>query len=218
MRSCPDTEKPLSTMAPFQFLSYETLMDNYIAFKDEIYQRYSEERHDQLRLLVISVAIRQIQMNPSGLLDDEGMSLFNPEAKAIALTGLMLKLKDEINDYFNLFHTFSYANYSLLSTTTNKILFLTGYSERERAFINEKINAAIGMTENHPFDDEALYQVNCILRQLKQWEEFETSKRQQSFAKILKEFLPDLTIFADDKTKTVRSHQSSLELANTYRF
>jgi hypothetical protein len=206
MQSCQPTH--YETRTNFKFIPYEILVNNFIEFKENLFEKYQAQKHEQLRNLIIDAILRQIKMNPTGLENKYSFPLFNEEGKAIVFTGLLMQLKNQINDYFDLAN--SPSSGSFMSVIKSLIPV---YSRRERLEFNKKMDAVIGLNPKNQLDKEACYKINCFVKQ------FEISeKNEEDFTE--KTTIPDSRssiLSAYDETETKRDNQSqTLPRPNRY--
>lgn len=187
MRSCQSSLE----IKPFQFLPHSQILDNFLAFKDYVFEDYSAEKYSVMRDLVLSVALRQVTMNPTGPLYEVGVNFFNQEGLAIALTGLILQLKEKLNKYFDLPKSF-------FSIALNTMPF---FSQKERKFFNDRIDAIVGISEKNQLDDKTKKEIYSFLAHLERIEFIHENH--------LKTNLSRLTLFAHGDTVTKHCAQSS---------
>lgn len=186
MHSCRSSQE----MKPFKFLPHSKILDNFVAFKDYIFEEYSAEKYGPMRDLILSVALRQINMNPTGSVYEVGANFFNQEGLAIALTGLMLQLKENLNKYFD-------SPKGFFSIAMNAAPF---FSKKERKFFNDKIDAMVGISEKNQLEDKTKKEIYSFLAHLERMEFIQDNN--------LRPNLSRLTLFAHGDTVTKHSAQS----------
>lgn len=162
----------------FTFTSYDSLRDRLIDFKESVWKKYKDTEHDNLCELLLTAIIRYIKMDASPIFSEEN-------DKILALTGILLEWKNDLNLYWNTFlaHT-APPSKSIFSFYPARTLWSTCKNE-ESEFLNRMLDYTIGIKKDNPLDDETRKKIKTILETLSEWEQSEAA---QSYSDHLNDY------------------------------